>query len=47
MRGTSPARSTRSPSGVRSVTSPSITISHSSSASSKWYGHVFSPGATS
>ena len=43
----SPARSVRSPSGVRSVTSPSTTSSHSSEPSSKWYGHVDCPGSSS
>ena len=43
----SPARRTDSPSGVRSVSSPSITISHSSSVASKWYGHNALPGSSS
>ena len=37
----------RSPSGVRSVSSPSITISHSSSVGSKWYGQDALPGSSS
>src|SRR5262245_47894428 len=44
---TSPSRSTRSPSGVRSVGAPRTTISHSSFAWWRWYGQSRSPDSSS
>src|SRR4051794_7134312 len=44
---TSPARSTSSPSGVRTVGVPERTMSHSSLAASQWYGHARRPGGSS
>ena len=44
---TSPSASSCSPSGVRRVGVPRITIAHSSFAWWVWYGQSFFPGATS